>query len=68
MNEDILNMEVRKFLKKVGVTSQRELEHYVLKAVEAGKLEGNESLQVTMTLDLPAIGLRHIIEGDISLE
>lgn len=68
MNEDTLNMEVRKYLKKVGVTSQREIEHAVFKAVEAGELKGNETLHVKMTLDLTAIGLRHIIEGDINLE
>ncbi len=68
MNEDTLNMEVRKFLKKVGVTSQREIEHAILKAVETGKLQGSESLNIKMTLDMPGINLVHSIEGTIALE
>lgn len=68
MNEDTFNMEIRKFLKKVGVTSQREIEHAVQKAIETGKLQGNETLQIKMTLDLSAIGLNHNIEGNIALE
>ncbi len=68
MNEDTLNMEVRKFLKQVGVTSQREIEHAISKAVESGKLQGSESLNIKMTLDLPDVGLKHSIEGKIALE
>ncbi|BCG63944.1 MAG: hypothetical protein methR_P1696 [Methyloprofundus sp.] len=52
MNEDTLNMEVRKFLKQVGVTSQREIEHAILKAVEEGRLQGSEKLDIKMTLEL----------------
>lgn len=68
MNEDTLNMEVRKYLKKVGVTSQREIEHAVLKAIKSGALGGTENLAVTMTLNVPAIGLICCVEGDIALE
>ena len=68
MNEDTLNMEIRKFLKKVGVTSQREIEHAIVKAVEQGRLSGEESLDVKMTLDLPAVNVSHSIEGKIALE
>jgi hypothetical protein len=68
MNEDTLNMEVRKYLKKVGVTSQREIEHAVLKAIESGTLSGTETIAVKMTLNAPAIGLNCCIEGDIGLE
>lgn len=68
MNEDALNMEIRRFLKKVGVSSQREVEHAVLKAVESGDLSGEETLAVKMTLTVPAIGLNHCIEGEIVLE
>ena len=68
MNEDTLNMEIRKFLKKVGITSQREIEHAVLKAVEEGRLGGSESIEVKMTLNAPAIGVSHSIEGTITLE
>ena len=68
MNEDTLNMEVRKYLKKVGVTSQREIEHAVLKAIESGTLSGTETIAVKMTLNIPTIGLNCCIEGDIALE
>lgn len=68
MNEDTLNMEVRKFLKQVGVTSQREIEHAIAKAVEAGSLKGTETLQVKMTLELPGVQLTHMIEDQIKLE
>lgn len=68
MNEDTLNMEVRKFLKRVGVTSQREIEHAILKAVESGKLQGAETLNIKMTLELPAVDLEHSIESKITLE
>jgi len=68
MNEDTFNMDIRKFLKIVGVSSQREIEHAVLKAVEAGKLSGSETLEVKMTLELPAVGISHCIEGKIALE
>jgi len=68
MNEDTLNIEIRKYLKHVGITSQREIEHAVLKAVETGKLNGSEAIEVKMTLDAPAIGVNHCIEGKIALE
>jgi hypothetical protein len=68
MNEDTLNIEIRKYLKNVGITSQREIEHAVLKAVEAGKLNGSETITVKMTLDVPAVGVSHSIEGTIALE
>ncbi len=68
MNEDTLNIEIRKYLKNVGITSQREIEHAVLKAVETGKLNGSESIEVKMTLSAPDIGISHCIEGKIALE
>ena len=68
MNEDTFNMEIRKFLKKVGVTSQREIEHVVLKAIEEGNLNGSETLEVKMTLEVPSINLSHCIEGKIVME
>ena len=68
MNEDTLNMEVRKFLKQVGVTSQREIEHAILKAVEEGRLQGSESLDIKMTLELSQLDLKHCIDGKVALE
>ncbi|WP_432741019.1 DUF6494 family protein [Methylobacter sp. G7] len=68
MNEDTLNLDIRKFLKNVGITSQREIEHAVFKAVESGKLNGSETLDIKMTLEAPAIGISHCIEGKIALD
>ncbi len=68
MNEDTFNMEIRKYLKIVGITSQREIEHAVLKAIEAGKLNGSETPEIKMTLEAPAVGISHCIEGKIALE
>ncbi|MGZ4953933.1 DUF6494 family protein [Methylobacter sp.] len=68
MNEDTLNMEIRRYLKNVGITSQREIEHAVLKAVEAGNLNSSEPIDIKMTLYAPALGVNHCIEGKIALE
>jgi len=68
MNEDTLNMQVRKFLKQVGITSQREIEQAVYKAIESGTLQGSESLEVHMTLSIPSLGISHHIDGEIALE
>jgi len=68
MNDDAFNMDVRKFLKKVGVTSQREIELAVHDALQAGKLVGNETFAVKMTLEVPALNIHHVIDGEIALE
>jgi hypothetical protein len=68
MNEDVLNMSVRKFLKKVGVTSQREVEDAVRAAVSNGKLKGNEALPAKVTLTVGGIDLSVEIEGAVELE
>ncbi|QPK65546.1 hypothetical protein IVG45_09495 [Methylomonas sp. LL1] len=68
MNEDTFNMEIRKYLKTVGITSQREIEHAVFKAIEVGQLTGSETLNIKMTLEVPGIGICHCIDGKIALE
>jgi hypothetical protein len=68
MNEDALNLSIRKFLKMVGVTSQREIEHAVARALEARSVQGNETLPATMTLEIPALALSVKLEGRIELE
>ena len=68
MNEETLNLEIRKYLKTVGITSQREIEHAIWKALETGVLGGLETLNVKMTLEVPTIGIHHCIEGKIALE
>jgi hypothetical protein len=67
MNEDVLNTSVRKFLKQVGVTSQREIEKAVRDAIESGKLKGNEKLPAKMVLTIDKLGLRHEVSEDIEL-
>jgi hypothetical protein len=67
VNEDIFNMEIRKFLKLVGVTSQREIEEAVRAAVRAGKLKGNETLVAKVVLSIEGIGLAKTIDGKIAL-
>lgn len=68
MNEEQFNMNLRKFLKKVGVTSQREIEQAVRDAVESGKLSGNETLKVSVELKMGDVGLSETIDGEIGLE
>jgi hypothetical protein len=68
MNEDVLNTSIRKFLKTVGVTSQREIEKAVRAAIESGKLKGNEALPAKMTLTVGGISLTHAIDDTIELE
>ncbi len=67
MDQDKFNMAVRKFLKVVGVTSQREIENAVTKAVQAGHLHGNQKLRAKMTLEIGAINLKHEINGEIEV-
>lgn len=68
MNEDVFNMSLRKFLKKVGVTSQREIETAVRKAVDGGKLKGSESIKAKVVLTVDGLSLSVPIEGHIELE
>ena len=68
MNEDKFNMELRKFLKKVGITSQREIEQAVHQAIENGSIKGNESLDAKMLLTIPSLGINTEIDGTISLD
>lgn len=67
MNEDVVNMEIRKFLKKVGITSQREIEKALQDAVAAGVLDETIPLKASMTLQIPALGLVHVIDGEIAV-
>ena len=68
MNEDIFNMEVRKFLKKVGVTSQREIEQAVRRAISEGRLKGKGKVKAQMVLTVDEVGLTYKIDGKIALE
>lgn len=68
MNEDTFNMSIRKFLKTVGVRSQREIETAVRAAIASGGLRGTETLQARVTLAIPDIDLVVDIDGDLHLE
>jgi formaldehyde-activating enzyme involved in methanogenesis len=67
MNEDVFNMSLRKYLKKVGVTSQREVEKAVRDAVDSGRLEGDEALDARVVLSVRGIDLEVEIDGRIEL-
>jgi uncharacterized protein DUF6494 len=67
MDEDRFNMDIRGFLKVVGVTSQREVEKALRAALANGALAENAVLRPRMTLSVPEIGLEHIIDGEIEL-
>ena len=67
MNEDVFNTSLRKFLKQVGVTSQREIEKAVRDAIVSGRLKGHEKLEAKMTLMIGAISLVHEVMDEIEL-
>ncbi|GAC1299621.1 MAG: hypothetical protein NVS1B6_13280 [Steroidobacteraceae bacterium] len=68
MNEEALNLSIRKFLKTVGVSSQREIEHAVAKAAADGAIAGGESFPAKMTLEIAALRLKVDFRGDITLK
>ena len=65
MNEEIFNLSIRKFLKTVGVSSQREIEQAVAKALAAGAT--GTSFPATMTLEIPGLALNVKFDGSIEL-
>ncbi len=67
MDEDKFNIEVRKFLKEVGITSQREIERTVREAIEAGRIKGNEKLKISARIQIERVSLDHSVKGDIAL-
>ena len=67
MDEEVFNMQLRKFLKNVGVTSQREIEGAVRAALEDGTLKGDETVKAKVTLSIKSLGLSTEIDGDINL-
>ena len=64
MNEDNLNIEIRKFLKKVGITSQREIENFVRKKIADGDLRLGQSIEVSMNLTSVDGELSHILKEE----
>ena len=67
MDEDTFNLELRKFLKRFGVTAQREIEKAVGAALERGAISGEEVLPVRATLTIPGVLSEFHIDGDIAL-
>ena len=68
MNEDVFNASIRKFLKTLGVSAQREIEKAVRQALANGKLKGNEAFPARATVIIASIDLVHEIDGEIELE
>ena len=68
MNEDVFNGSIRKFLKTVGVTAQREIEKAVRQALAEGRLKGNEKFPAAAKITLGGIALSHEVKGEIELE
>ena len=68
MDEDNLNLEIRKFFKKVGISSQRELEKYIRKKYNDGKLIEGQSLEVSVVLSSENDGLSHVIKDVIKIK
>lgn len=68
MDEEAFNLSIRKFLKQVGVSSQREIEQAVARCVAAGTIRGTETLPATMTLNIADLQLEVRFDGEISLQ
>ena len=68
MNEETFNLSIRKFLKIVGIGSQREIERAVIKAMEEGRIAGSESFPATVTLQIAGLNLSVKFDGEIKLE
>lgn len=68
MNEEKFNLSMRKFLKKVGVTSQREIEKAVARSLDSGNIQGNETLKARVVIQIDDLDLLTEIGGDITLD
>lgn len=68
MNEETFNLSIRKFLKMVGISSQREIERAVAAAIADGRIRGTESFPATVTLDVAGLSVRATFDGRIDLE
>ena len=68
MDQETFNLSIRKFLKLVGVSSQREIEQAVQKAIESQRLKGDETFPAKVTLEIPSLGLKVPFEAEIKLK
>jgi hypothetical protein len=67
MEQEAFNLSIRKFLKMIGVNSQREIEQAVQAALQQAKLSASEPLAAKMTLEIPALGLKVPFDGELRL-
>lgn len=68
MDEETFNISLRKFLKMVGVSSQREIEQAVARAMDGRAISGTETFPAKMTLEIPGVQLKVSFDGDIKLQ
>jgi hypothetical protein len=68
MDDEVFNLSLRKFLKMVGVSSQRDIEQAVARALQEGGIQGSESFPATMTLEIAGLKLRTVFDGEIRLQ
>ena len=68
MDQETFNLSIRKFLKMVGVGSQREIEQAVQQALAVQRIKGEETFVAKVTLEIPALGLKVPFEGEIRLK
>jgi hypothetical protein len=67
LDEEMFNLEIRKFLKVVGITSQREIEKAIREAVAAGRLGPGSTVAAKVTLQLPELGVEKVVSEDLKL-
>jgi hypothetical protein len=68
MDQETFNLSIRKFLKMVGVNSQREIEQAVQAAMQKGSLKDDEAFPAKVTLEIPSLGVTVPFEGEIKLQ
>jgi Family of unknown function (DUF6494) len=68
MNEEVFNLSIRKFLKMVGINSQREIERAVLQAVNDGVIQGTETFPAHVTLEVAGLKIHAKFDGEIKLQ
>jgi hypothetical protein len=68
MNDETLNISIRKLLKSFGVAAQRDIEQAVAKAVASGEVKGSETLPATITLEVAGLKLKVAFNGEVALE
>ena len=66
-DDDKLNLEIRRFLKRVGISSQREIERAIYAGVESGQLDADGTVHARVTMELPELGKTLVIEADLEL-